>query len=606
MKIRFVCLITIITLIVWPFFATADGGAIKPLPEGDWAWVDEDRQQAFINYHQGTEKLILGVGIEEKSSDVIWIMPVPGNPQQVQIDVTSELPVFFGDNVMSKAKLEISEVLENSYYAGLLGQLWTFPFGVVLVSMGGTRSMGGLGGEMAVSDLVSVEKRIEKAGMVVEVITAKDGRAIYNYFSQKGFDIKQGSISELDSYIEKEYSFVVSWISPEQIAQEKQEFKPRGIFISFPSSKIYYPLILTSAYGESQIPITIRVLEHVKPKIFSEIKPYTKVSYFTERTKKYGIRGAREARCKSDMAQLRTIMEMYYSEHGSYPTSLGELREDKKFGGDTQSLLKDIEEECKVSPSYSSKDKSHYTMKLGLRGGVYKIDSSGFYGFAEEKEELASSELKQFYGKKKPWKGEADYTKITIDAPAKLLKQDLWMREGRPLKIFLALWAVNNSLVVFALLYLLIVGITSFIAGGLAGLLCFRKFKKYALVGLANIATLLGLILVHNRIKKKEWEENRYSGLISFPGSFSIIFISLLSVSSLIFLLWRTGVEMDLLPVVVAGWVLINGAILLLIKFLLDKLGFKNKVVRAIFGIILFVALWAGIYFLTPLFLTRL
>lgn len=51
MKIRFVCLITIITLIVWPFLATADGGAIKPLPEGDWAWVDEDRQQAFINYH---------------------------------------------------------------------------------------------------------------------------------------------------------------------------------------------------------------------------------------------------------------------------------------------------------------------------------------------------------------------------------------------------------------------------------------------------------------------------------------------------------------------------------------------------------------------------
>ena len=169
--------------------------------------------------------------------------------------------------------------------------------------------------------------------MIAEVITAKDGQAIYNYFSRKGFNIKEGNISELNSYIGKDYSFIVSWIAP-GIVNGKTK-RRRGIFINFPTSKIYYPLILTSAYGETKMPITIRVLGYVKPEIFSEIKPYTKVGYFTGRTKGCSC-NARQARCRRDMSQFRSVMELYYDAHNGYPSSLQVLESDKKCGSDTK------------------------------------------------------------------------------------------------------------------------------------------------------------------------------------------------------------------------------------------------------------------------------
>lgn len=603
MKNKLIYLILIITFVVSPLLAGADGGVIRPLPNGDWTWVDENSQQAFINYEQGREKLIVAVDPEEGSSDIAWIIPVSSNPEKVEIDITSELPIFFGDDVISKAKLNFSENLKASYYAGLLGQIWTFPFSIIiLVSLGSAR--GGLGGEMASGDLVSVETHIEKAGMIAEVITAKSSQAIYNYFSQKGFNIKEGSISELNSYIEKDYSFIVSWIASGITSEENRG--QRGIFISFPTSKIYYPLVLTSAYGETEIPITIRVLGHIKPEIFPEIKPYTEISYFTERTKGFG--SARGVRCQADMAQFRVIMELYYDEHNFYPSSLQKLLDDKTWGSQAKTLIEDIKKMCQAYPSYFSKNNNDYTMRLGLPSGLFEINSSGFAGFTKQKEELVSPELQKFYGNKKPWAGEADYTKITINASAKLLKEDLWMVEGRPFKISFVLWSIKNSLVVVAILYLLIVAIASFIAGGLAGLLCFRKFKKYAIVGLGNIFTLIGLILIFNHVEKKTGEDIKHSKLakLGFTSSFSIIFVLLLTLLPIILMFSESKTELWLVGIVASVWAIISWAIFLLVKFLLNKIGLKNRIIRAILGIILFIIFWIAIGFLFPLFFITL
>lgn len=592
MKNKLIYLIFTITFIILPLSTSADGGVIRPLPNGDWTWIDENSQQAFINYEGGMEKLIIAADIEEGNSDIAWIIPIPNEPKKIEIDITSELPIFFGDDVISKAALKFTENLKTSYYAGLLGQIWTFPFSIIFVSLGGAR--GGGGGKVVPGDLVSVETHIEKAGMVAEVITAKNSQAIYNYFFQKGFNIKEGSISELNSYIEKDYSFVVSWIASGMVNEESRG--QRGIFVSFPTSKIYYPLILTSAYGETEIPITIRVLGHVKPEIFPEIKPFTEISYFTERTKGYG--GARELRCKADMAQFITIMELYYDEHNySYPSSIQELLTDKLYGNQAKSSIEDIKNMCKAYPSYLSKNSKDYTMRLGLSSGLFEINSSGFAGFAKEIGELTSLELQKFYGNKKPWAGEAEYTKISINSPAKLFKKDLWMEKGRPFKISFALWTINNPLVIALLLYLLIVGIVSFMAGGLAGLLCFRKFKKYALVGLSNILTLIGLILIFNYVRKKRGEDIRHSKL-SFECLFSIIFIFLLILPPLILVLWVGGIELWFLPVMAIVGIGIAGVILLLINFLINKIGPKNRAIRAILTIILFIIFWVAIGFL--------
>ncbi|HEC93043.1 MAG TPA: DUF2330 domain-containing protein, partial [Candidatus Atribacteria bacterium] len=496
------CLLLSVIFIISPLLVGADGVVIRPLPEGDWVKADENTQQAFINYENNIEKLLIAVDIDEGDSDIVWIIPIPSKPDNIDTDIASELPFFFGDNVISKAKLNLSETVKYSCFIGLLTQIWTFPASTFFVSLSGTQSK--IGEKISSEDSINVEYHIEKAGMVSEVITAKDAQAIYNYFSQKGFSIKQRSISQLDNYINKDFSFVVSWITPKSQGNENRG--KRGILISFPSSKIYYPLVLTSAYDEKEIPITIRVLGHIKPDLYSEIKPYTKIDYFTERTRKGS--NARKARCSSDIRQLFLAIEIYYDDHSRYPSSLQELAHITPI----PDLIRDIKQYCGSSPFYSSKEGNYYELKIFSQGGVWIANSSEglYYCPGKEYKERISPELKKFYGTKEPWRGKEDYTKITINAPAKLLEQDLWMEKGRPILISPALLIANHSLVLLFILYFLIVGIFSLIAGGLAGLICFRSFKKYALIGLSNIATLISLFYVARKSKETNQPKSRF------------------------------------------------------------------------------------------------
>ena len=176
------------------------------------------------------------------------------------------------------------------------------------------------------------------------------------------------------------------------------------------------------------------------------------------------------------------------------------------------------------------------------------------------------------------------------------------MESGRPFKISFALWTINNSIIVILFLYLLIVGIVSFVAGGLAGLLCFRKFKKYALMGFGNILTLLGFILIYNYVKKKRGEDIKYLKL-GFASSFSIIFVLLLSLLPIILMFSESKTELWLVGVIASAWTIISWAIFLLIRFLLNKIGLKNRIIRIILAVILFIIFWVATGFLFSLFL---
>jgi hypothetical protein len=58
--------------------------------------------------------------------------------------------------------------------------------------------------------------------------------------------------------------------------------KQKGVFVTFPTKKIYYPLLLTSVYENEIIPTTIRVLGYVSPDIYPEIKNYTQTEYYLD------------------------------------------------------------------------------------------------------------------------------------------------------------------------------------------------------------------------------------------------------------------------------------------------------------------------------------
>ncbi len=62
----------------------------------------------------------------------------------------------------------------------------------------------------------------------------------------------------------------------------------RGIFVTFPTKDIYFPMLPTSVYESKTIPATIRVIGHVSPKVFQDIKSYTKTEYYIDYYANFG------------------------------------------------------------------------------------------------------------------------------------------------------------------------------------------------------------------------------------------------------------------------------------------------------------------------------
>jgi len=264
-----------------PKSVLADGMMIKPDPYSDrWDYSGESNQQAFINYDNGLQKMIISVGLEkENGNGVVWLFPIPSDPNKVAIDVVKSLPQLSGEEISKKAKSNLDDTKKFLQ----MTQVYTIPF-VMLFERGYVGTFGtegknaslGMKGRDDIEQDVVVYEHLEKEGIISEIITAKTATSLYDYLKSKGLKIESGSIPVLDNYIGKEYSFVASWISsPENVISAQ-----RGVFVTFPTKNIYFPMLPTSVYGSKTVPVTIRVIGHVSPKIFQDIKSYTKIEYY--------------------------------------------------------------------------------------------------------------------------------------------------------------------------------------------------------------------------------------------------------------------------------------------------------------------------------------
>ena len=481
-----------------PNSALADGMLIKLDPYSDrWDYSGQTNQQAFINYENELEKMIISIGMEEASEKAVWIFPIPANPDKVAIDVVTKFPQLKGEEITKKAKsnlLDIKEFLQAT-------QIYPIPFimnkAQTIDISGGEETLGGesIGGVGVETD-VTVYEHLEKEGITTEIITAKTAQGLYQYLKEKGLMIEQGSIIVLDHYIGKEFTFVVSWISGkekpsllreeiekgligylnkvsrdlswyrkswpyntydkevvkgiqkyipeleeallefnEKRRSEQQKFltnnpeikeklinfliksptkslkwkieqlKQKGVFVTFPTKKIYYPLFPTSVYGSETIPVTIRVMGFVNPKVFKDIKSYTKVEHFID-----------------DNVRLDDELKNFYS------------------------------------------------------------------GPAEN----------------------VKYTKIEINAPSKFLTDDLWISSRAPLKTYYSSFIAQHPLINEILLLIL----SSIITCVMTGWIVFRELRskngilKLALIGLSNCLSIIGLVIATVLFRTKAKDKN--------------------------------------------------------------------------------------------------
>jgi len=495
---------------------------IGPSYDKSWDYSDENNQQALINYEEGMEKLIIGVGLgQENKGDVAWIFPVPADPNKVAVDVLTTMPMLEGYDVSERAKSNLSGI--NAFL--FITQIYPFPFALsnmffsVATYSGVGTPLGASSGKSLEQD-VNVYEHIEKEGITSEIITAKTANGLYDYLSNKGLRVEKGSIPVLDHYIGKDYTFVISWISyPEQLNQvinneiannisiyfrslikqsarfadivtdleikypdsfgsyegtvylksfenspalqeltqkikddpslvkgyfnikKIEQLNQRSIFVSFPTEEIYFPMLPTSVYGSKVVPATIRVIGHVSPKTYQDIKSFTNTRYY---------------------------IDMY---------------------------------------------------------------SSSF-----------SEDLKGFYN------GDLDnikYTKIEINAPSKFLTEDLWIENKAPLKTYYSSFIATHPIAVGLFLFL----ITSIFVGIITGWIVFKDLRKNIIglvgIGLFNCFSIIGLILrtifattkeisseakqLLDEIHKKGYVLKRKIAFLIFVFDIPILIVSLIS-----------------------------------------------------------------------------
>lgn len=202
----------------------ADGMAIHHTTEPNkvFDYTNERSQQAFINYNSGVEKMILSVDLDTTSAegDTLWIFPIPAKPTDISIDVIKELPQLNGEEISSKAKSRLTEIQSKLWQTQIYPYFFTQP--QHLDSRYPTSQGKGLvtnslsTGSASNSQDVVVYDTLQKEGITSELATAQTASGLYDHLKEKGLNIEPGSIPIFDEYIEKDFSFILSWISNKQ------------------------------------------------------------------------------------------------------------------------------------------------------------------------------------------------------------------------------------------------------------------------------------------------------------------------------------------------------------------------------------------------------
>ncbi|HKZ45118.1 MAG TPA: DUF2330 domain-containing protein [archaeon] len=147
-----------------------------------------------------------------------------------------------------------------------------------------------------------------------------------------------------------------------------------------------------------------------------------------------------------------------------------------------------------------------------------------------------SGEFREFFGSQTP----SSYTKVEIYVPSKYLTDDLWFKQETPAKVSYAMVLYSAfsknplpTLVVF------ILGVSA-LTGAVAGFIVFREWKKYALIGLTNLLSIVFVAIAMTAVKTKKIDESlkeriRKEGLMVInTDNRKLVFLVIFSIGFLI------------------------------------------------------------------------
>lgn len=239
----------------------------------DWSLSAEETQYGMINLAGGSERLLLAIRMDSdtlaSADQAVWIFTVPGDPDLIEVDLMPAVREISGEPFSNTARREFCENLMMGYGT----QLYPVVALLLTPSVNPTLLLGEDSRDYGSG--VEVSTHIESRGMTMEVVSAQYADALEAYLLGLNLELDDGSASLIGEYVGDEYAFIVSWISdveqfrldvPMQYDRTTDEFYYElGLFAEFPTDRVFYPLRLTSVYGERTVPMLLQVLGFVEP-----------------------------------------------------------------------------------------------------------------------------------------------------------------------------------------------------------------------------------------------------------------------------------------------------------------------------------------------------
>lgn len=240
--------------------------------------VGENAQQAFIAWDDKTktEKMMIIVDKEQTSyrnrsaQPLFWIVPIKSDCE----DITPHHYEKFSESIETiSLNDEAKNRMKKAREAVLGMQIWPLLSKLTEKRKNLQRSPtleAGLGsadvwgGANLVKEQVQVYETIESYGVRTEVLSAQSTKALEEYLRQNNIKLGNDLTDVIDSYVGNEYCFAVSKVT------NPSETGKLGVMLEFKPGEIFYPLYITSAYGERRIRVEVYARGSLKAEMSRE------------------------------------------------------------------------------------------------------------------------------------------------------------------------------------------------------------------------------------------------------------------------------------------------------------------------------------------------
>lgn len=253
------------------FDVAADGMMYTFDPYFDeWGMSAEDSQFCLILHQDGIEMMALSIKVHanalEDATRACWVFQVPSAPENVDIDIVQQVPHLQGEKMSKLADDELSSDFMLMSCTQIYPALMIAP-ALLLTSDG--YGFVSRAGESYNDSGFTVFESISQYGVTSELVSSESGVEVAEYLSEKNLSLPSATQELLDEYVGGDYSFVISWISDVQAfrthASSSGSYYSIGTFVRFPTERVFYPMRLTSVYGQTKVPVVVQVLGFVSP-----------------------------------------------------------------------------------------------------------------------------------------------------------------------------------------------------------------------------------------------------------------------------------------------------------------------------------------------------